>query len=212
MPLNKYRAQQPARTLRFVLKFSDLKTFDDTLKALDAVAHSERAFVLVGQEIARDLQDEYLPILIRQLQEYPPPAPPGNFWRNAHSDKQRRYVMWLISQGHWEGRSDALKQGWHGLVTFHPGTRGGIKVVVENIARNFEGEYYAPYVVGNIGLGTSVSSLTRYSQPIQRFHRVTGWKQAVLIVQSAYFEMRDYALESYINNAVALLQSAAKKR
>lgn len=211
MPLNRYRAQQPARAVKFVLKFDDMKSSADVLKALERVETARRDFVLVGQQITRDLQEEFVPIMISQLQQYPRPSPPGNFWRNAHSDKQRRYVMMMISQGHWDGRSDTLKLGWHGLATFTPAQGGTIRVMVENTARNWEGEYYAPYVMGNIGLGESVRSMTRYTAPIQRFHRNTGWNQAYIIVQSAYLEMRDYAQDAYINNAAAILQIAGAR-
>ena len=132
-----------------------------------------KASEVMLKKLARKVEIYYVRPMMAELREIPPSRTyPDDYPIEYKSDKQRRYVMWLLGGKPYE-RTNRIVNGWgYKLHT----KRGRISVEVTNKVPE------SKFVVGLIGTGTSTRSIKRYLAPIQPFHVKTGWKPAHEIV------------------------------
>lgn len=126
------------------------------------------------------------------------------------SEKQRRYVMMLLTKQAEERlgrklrpgdsiaykRTFTLRDSWQAEVLLDE-KKGVIRLRVWNDAKNEQGEPYHRFVTGDIGLGESRRSMERYKKPMQPFHQDRGWQPSFPIIQRYTEDMKDEAAERY---------------
>lgn len=155
----------------------------------------------------------FLRPLLKELAWYPP-RKKGMKIRWA-SDKQRRYVLLLLRK-QFMARTGRAPRAGDDISYVRTGTFGdswvavaipttnGLRVRIYNTAENEAGIRYAPFVVGNIGLGVSDRSAGRYLKPQQRFHQDRGWKQAAPLIQRSMAKIKEYASDEFGRTLVSI--------
>lgn len=152
--------------------------------------------------LTSELKRKVFSNMLRQLKKEPPPAKRPIQWT---SERQRRYVMMLLTRLAEENgdddigykRTHKLRDGWRYSIE----TKGyRMTITVENTAEAYDpikGEYrkYAPFVIGNYGVGISPRSVKRYEKPIQQFHLNTGWKPAHVVINKSIDKARQIIAE-----------------
>jgi hypothetical protein len=140
------------------------KTYDNIGRAKAVIGRGEYI-----KEIERKIKVRYMYPMMRKLKKYPEKRRyPQDYPIEFTSDKQRKYVMWLL-EGKPYRRTGDLRKSWKFNVEY-VGSKLRIKVYNEL-------DHYI-YIVGYLGLGLSSRSVSRYIKPMQRFHTLTGWNPA----------------------------------
>ncbi len=203
------------RVVKTVLDFSDIESFNAVLGLLeDGQTYFRLGGRLLIEQMEMAITRDHLKPMLSKLRRYPPKRDPDKKV-NWTSPKQRRYVMWLVSSGQLElpyKRTGALGRGWRGDVTLDFGAKNLLTVRIENVAKQRigkdKGKPFAQYVMGNIGLGKSRRSQTRYNRPQQGFHQETGWSLAYEIIQPTVDEIEEAVAEyvdEWIVNGIEIL-------
>lgn len=131
-----------------------------------SVRYSERLI----QDDIKYIEQRYLKPLMRDLRYTPRHRVyPKDYPIKFVSDKQRRFVMAKLAGKPYK-RTGKLQRGWH--YSIKPDKHGRIMLRIWNESP------IAKYVVGEVGLGTSMRSAKRYRQSIQAYHRQGGWRPA----------------------------------
>lgn len=187
------------RGSRMVLDFSDLRTFTDTIQRLER----SRTYYSEGgkqrlRQFKSEVQSQFMNPMLQELGFEPGDSPPGNFAKRA-TPRQKRYYWWAVSQGLIQTdangkyiRTHELSGGWVVEVDLTFGRRNVITLRTHNKKR------YSLYVVGRISLGKTQKSVKNYLQPVQKFHRYTGWMPASPIIQKYYAAARAYIRQELI--------------
>lgn len=155
-------------------------------------------------KLASDLRIRAFGPMLRALRVYPPRNLGMKIrWK---SKKQRRYVMMLLKKA-------AIARGTPNDLAYRRTGRLGkswkytleikgdaLRLRVFNTATTkWKGETHrlSRFIQGDVGLGTSSSSVYRYQRPVQPFHVDRGWNLASPIIQEYVGKGRDRAVESY---------------
>lgn len=171
--------KNPRATVKHVIDFSDIRSLQSVIEwGKYGKAYYRMGAKLILEQIQRNIDSKYLNPLRAQLQKEPPPRTPGMDIQWA-SDKQRKYVMWLISSGQWTGRTGSYTNSWEVVVKLDTSKRQRhvLSVYVDNTAivtigaPKYQGQRYARYVGGGWGKGMSKSSERRYARLQQPMHR-----------------------------------------
>ena len=155
-------------------------------------------------KLASDLRIRVFGPMLRALRVYPPRKLGMTMrWK---SEKQRRYVMMLLKKAAIaRGTPDDLSyrrtgrfgKSWKYTLEI---TGDALRLRVFNTATTkWKGETHRlnTFIQGNVGLGTSSSSVYRYQRQIQPFHVDRGWNPAAPIVQEYVGKGQDRAVELY---------------
>lgn len=184
-----------------IFEVGDPAVFKQLMADLNMEIGELRTFLnVVMPLVQKSLEEQVFAPMLKDLRTYPPRKLGMKIrWK---SDKQRRYVMWLLRSTHnipYQRTLD-LANGWHCLVSINPRS-GVISARTWNDAiSKTPGSGQQPYmrfIQGDIGTGTSQSSLSRYNKPIQPFHKDRGWQPAQPLIMAAYDKADDFAQESF---------------
>lgn len=170
-------------TKSILLRFSDLKSFDNAIKELKAnrTVFSEDAQKRI-QKMAALLETQVSKPMLTELRTYPPVRDRSKKVR-WKSERQRRFVMMKASKGEIRlpyVRTGKLADSWRTKVTItysRQQKKGILHFEVFNTSPIHQ------YVVGNYGQGVSDSSNRLYRKPQQPFHSDSGWVLAYKIIQ-----------------------------
>lgn len=132
---------------------------------LDNLNHLVEAYPTLPVEIAERLVQQYEYPILQELSYTPPPAKHPIAWT---SERQRKYVMMLLRSMnnlpyHRTGR---MNRGYRIEVLSAP---GGIAIRLTNVVP------YTMFVVGRLR--------PRGSDPMQQFHKNTGWQPAAPTIE-----------------------------
>lgn len=174
-----------------LLKFSNLKSFDDAIKELkvNKTVFSDAAVKRLSA-LTKRLEEKISVPLLQELRQYPPVRDRTKKVR-WKSDKQRRYVMMMATRGLIRlpyVRTNKLADSWRTSVTL-TFTRQERKALLQFEVTNTTKFYQ--WVVGSIGQGRSASSMRLYRKPQQPFHSDSGWPLAYKIIQRYFDEAKE---------------------
>lgn len=187
---------------RDLFKVGEAKTIPLLAKRLNRQIGEIRQFnsVVVPRVASLVKTRTFLPML-EKLGIYP--ARQLGMRMNWRSDAQRKKVMMILraKKNVPYRRSMKLRNGWECDVKVNQKT-GAISATTQNTATStdpFTGKVtkYAQFVTGAIGFGTSKTSLKRYQDPIQPFHKDRGWQPSYPIIQKYYKEAEAYCASEY---------------
>jgi hypothetical protein len=185
-----------AREVRkIVINLNDIRSIERTEALTRAQLRALKAFPSdVLPQVAKAVQVRSIDPLLNRLRIYPPRAVYPIEWK---SEKQRRYVMMLLRRQNNipYQRTGDLARGWRGETTVTR-RKDGIRIFVENVAQN-QGKRYSRFVGGDIGVGTSARSMARYQEPMQPFHKNTGWQPFAPLVAHYFEDAKKEARERY---------------
>lgn len=175
-------------TKLILLRFSDIKTFDDAVKQIkinrtEFTAEAEKRI----NKVADILEKKVSIPMIQELRQYPAVRDRTTKVR-WKSEKQRRYVMMKASKGEIRlpyVRTGRLADSWKTSVTVTFGRQDKVGLLKFEVWNEWPD---SQFVIGKIGQGSSTTSLKRYEKPIQPFHSITGWSPAHRII-SKYFKI-----------------------
>jgi len=209
------RGRRPNVVTKLVVDYSNPESIANAIKAIEKMEHGLEKVEVEAGKLADHIQALFLNRMVVELAQYPPRQKGMKIrWK---SPKQKIKVMILLRQqaearlGRKLRKGDdisyvrtgAYAQGW---ITQAKVTTKGVRVEVENLAENEEGERYGKFVGGGIGLGISRTSIARYSKPIQPFHKDRGWKQVQPVIQRYMVVIVDYAGDEFERQIEAVAQ------
>lgn len=162
----------------------------------------------VMQQTKRNVNTRILRPMLRMLGVYP--GRQLGMKMRWKSERQRRYVMMLLTKQAEERldrplrpgdsiaykRTFKLRDSWQSEIILDE-KKGKIRIRVWNDAENERGEPYHRFVTGDIGLGESRQSMSRYTKPMQPFHQDRGWQPSAPIIQRYIQDAKDEASERY---------------
>lgn len=163
------------------IDFRNLKSFSRSLdrikKLRDRLSISEK---LIDRKLKREIESLYIRPLIAKLRYEPPKRRyPEDYPVNFTSDKQRKFVMANTELP--DNRTSRMRKSWK--YKWATG-EGRLELSLWNSNRN------SKYVVGTWGRKYNPD---KYENPIQDFHRVTGWKPAHKQIRTTMYRSEAYA-------------------
>lgn len=173
----------------------DLRSEDTVKRSMKEVRQSFQTLYgvdsdVILRKIARNIEVFYIRPMMNELRRTPPRRRyPIDYPVEYVSDRQRRYVMWLLDGKPYE-RTNKIVNAWGYKVKKG---RGKISIEVFNKIPEFK------YVVGLIGTGKSQRSIKRYLKPMQPFHAKTGWRPAHEIVEKYVSKARKSSAKTIRN-------------
>lgn len=200
---------------RIVANFSSAASIARALDITYALGTRMESFTPRAMEKARGTVDRHaVQPTIAQLRVYPPRRLGMRMrWR---SERQRRYVMAMLTatDNLPYKRTGTLRRGWHGEVKVDPRSKG-LRIRIWNDAmqprwKTGEPVRYARFVQGDIGIGLSARSTTRYNLAIQPFHKDRGWQPAAPIIRHGYDRSVQTAMRSVNGSFGAEVQKAMR--
>lgn len=137
------------------------------------------------QSVADAMEQNYVQPMMRELQQAPRKRKyPADYPIVFASLKQQRFVMAKL------GGKPYVRKG-----DVQSGYAYSVKIVDNKVSFTLDNSSpESKYTVGTWGLGTSTTSIRRYTKTIQPFHAVTGWKPAYQTVQKWMLPAREEAV------------------
>ena len=137
------------------------------------------------QDLADKMELNYIEPMITELRKVPAKRSyPEDYPIVFSTLKQQRFVMAKLN-GQPYKRKGNLTSGY----------QYSVKIIAGKISFKLENsDPKHKYVVGKWGLGTSTTSIRRYTKDIQSFHAVTGWKPAYKTVQKYMLPAKEEAV------------------
>jgi hypothetical protein len=203
--------RQKNRVVKVVIRFDDLEKFQSVIDYLKSgQAYFKMGGKLLLENMKRDIERDIFEPMLIELQKYPkkPDYKYGEFpWK---TEKQRRYVMAMVSEGKIKlpyKRTGKLAAGWDYEVELRFGRNNVMTLRVYNDSTSaLSGKPFMEYVMGDIGLGVSTRSIQRYARPQQPFHE-DRWQLAYEIIQPAYVQAQEYievAIDEWIVTGIEI--------
>lgn len=188
-----------------IIDLADPQSIKNASARVDKMAKGFNSFNHdVQPRLASELRVRVFGPMLRALRVYPPRKLGMKIrWK---SKKQQRYVMMLlkkaaIARGTPDDlayrRTGRLGKSWMYTLSIE---RDTLRLRVFNTATTkWKGATHrlSRFIQGDIGLGTSRSSVWRYQAPVQPFHKDRGWNLAAPIIREYVVKGRDLAVEYY---------------
>lgn len=182
---------------KIILNISDPDTINYTVKQIETLIENLRnPKPAVMNKLLTIIENDYVAPTMKKLKRIPPRRKyPSQYPLEFTSEKQQRYVMGVVLRDQKPyRRTGRLTRGWNYSTKI---SRNKIKINIENKYKNSQ------YVVGLLGLGKSSSSVRRYTRPMQKFHKVTGWQPAykkILELSDSIQKNADIILKTWLES------------
>jgi hypothetical protein len=143
------------------------------------------------------IEENIVNVEIKNVKRYPKKRRyPDQYPLIFASDKQQKFVMGVILKNKFAyRRTGRLSRAWK--TTVHT-DKNKIKIGIGNNYKN------SKFIIGIFGIGKSMTSIKRYTKPMQKFHKVTGWQPAYKssnAIHTKIMENSKELLEIWLKNA-----------